>query len=170
VITQLFFDNADFFEFRDHVAGKLGVKVPIIPGVIAILSAAQITRFTQLCGSKIPLRSKAKLDQVANDDDAAMKFGIEYATQQCEALLRAGRAGIAFLHAQQGALHGAGLEKSRAGVGRVFKIENLRFRSAPVPGRSNVHLPGRGKFTEALFSLGIAAAGDGRTPYFKKTL
>ena len=95
VITQLFFDNADFFEFRDHVA-RLGVKVPIIPGVIAILSAAQITRFTQLCGSKIPPALKAKLEQVANDDDAAMQFGIEYATQQCEALLRAGAPGLHF--------------------------------------------------------------------------
>jgi len=96
VITQLFFDNADFFEFRDHVTSKLGVNVPIIPGVIAILSAAQITRFTQLCGSKIPLALKAKLDLVANDDDAAAKFGIEYATQQCEALLRAGAPGLHF--------------------------------------------------------------------------
>ncbi|HEV2694717.1 MAG TPA: methylenetetrahydrofolate reductase [NAD(P)H] [Verrucomicrobiae bacterium] len=96
VITQLFFDNADFFEFREHVTTKLGVNVPIIPGVIAILSAAQITRFTQLCGSKIPLALKAKLDQVANDDEAAMQFGIEYATQQCEALLRAGAPGLHF--------------------------------------------------------------------------
>src|SRR6267142_2841004 len=37
VLTQLFFDNADFFEFRDYVAGKLGVRVPIVPGVVAIL-------------------------------------------------------------------------------------------------------------------------------------
>jgi methylenetetrahydrofolate reductase (NADPH) len=50
VLTQLFFDNADFFEFRDFVAGKLGVSVPIVPGIVSILSAAQITRFTQLCG------------------------------------------------------------------------------------------------------------------------
>ena len=96
VITQLFFDNADFFEFRDHIAGKLGVKVPIIPGVIAILSASQITRFTQLCGSKIPPPLRAKLDQVANDDEAAVRFGIEYATQQCEELLRAGVPGLHF--------------------------------------------------------------------------
>ena len=54
VVTQLFFDNADFFEFRDYVAGKLGVTVPLVPGVIAILNAAQITKFTQLCGAKIP--------------------------------------------------------------------------------------------------------------------
>lgn len=96
VITQLFFDNADFFEFREHVANKLGVKVPIVPGVIAILSAAQIKRFTQLCGSKIPAKLQARLDAVANDDDAAMKFGIEYATEQCAELLRAGVPGLHF--------------------------------------------------------------------------
>ncbi|MEY4917319.1 MAG: methylenetetrahydrofolate reductase [Verrucomicrobiota bacterium] len=96
VITQLFFDNADFFEFRDHVAGKLGVKVPIVPGVIAIVSAAQIKRFTQLCGSKIPAKLQARLDAVANDDEAAMKFGIEYATEQCAELLRAGVPGLHF--------------------------------------------------------------------------
>jgi methylenetetrahydrofolate reductase (NADPH) len=96
VITQLFFDNADFFEFRDYVAGKLGVKVPIVPGVIAIVSAAQIKRFTQLCGSKIPAKLQARLDAVANDDEAAMKFGIEYATEQCAELLRAGVPGLHF--------------------------------------------------------------------------
>ncbi len=96
VITQLFFDNADFFEFRDYVTGKLGVKIPIIPGVIAILSAAQITRFTQLCGSKIPAALRARLDQVANDDEAAVNFGIEYATEQCASLLRAGAPGLHF--------------------------------------------------------------------------
>ena len=96
VLTQLFFDNADFFDFRDHVAGKLGVKVPIVPGVIAILSAAQITRFTQLCGSKIPPALRAKLDLVANDDVAAAQFGIEYATEQSAALLRAGVPGLHF--------------------------------------------------------------------------
>ena len=96
VLTQLFFDNADFFEFRDFVSGRLGVKVPLVPGVIAILSAAQITKFTQLCGSKIPPSLRSKLDQLGADDDAAMKFGIEYATQQCEELLRAGVPGLHF--------------------------------------------------------------------------
>jgi methylenetetrahydrofolate reductase (NADPH) len=96
VLTQLFFDNADFFEFRDFVSGKLGVKVPLVPGVIAILSAAQITRFTQLCGSKIPAALRSRLDQLGADDEAAVKFGIEYATQQCEELLRAGVPGLHF--------------------------------------------------------------------------
>jgi methylenetetrahydrofolate reductase (NADPH) len=96
VLTQLFFDNADFFEFRDYVTKELGVKAPIVPGVIAILSATQILRFTQLCGSKIPAALRAKLDTLANDDAAAMEFGIEYATRQCEELLRAGVPGLHF--------------------------------------------------------------------------
>jgi methylenetetrahydrofolate reductase (NADPH) len=96
VLTQLFFDNADYFEFRDHVAGRLGVRVPLVPGIVSILSAAQILKFTQLCGAKIPSSLRAKLDQLANDDEAAAEFGIEYATQQCEELLRAGVPGLHF--------------------------------------------------------------------------
>jgi methylenetetrahydrofolate reductase (NADPH) len=96
VLTQLFFDNADFFEFRDYLSQKLDVRVPIVPGIIAILSAGQIVRFTQLCGSKIPAGLRTKLDELANDDQAAMEFGIEYATRQCEELLRAGVPGLHF--------------------------------------------------------------------------
>jgi methylenetetrahydrofolate reductase (NADPH) len=96
VLTQLFFDNADFFEFRDYVTGKLGVSVPLVPGVVPILSAAQITKFTQLCGSKIPPPLRRELDRIGNDDEAAIAFGIEYATRQCEELLRAGVPGLHF--------------------------------------------------------------------------
>jgi methylenetetrahydrofolate reductase (NADPH) len=96
VLTQLFFDNADFFEFRDFVAGKLGVKVPIVPGIISILSATQIVKFTQLCGSKIPPALRIKLDALGTHDEAAAEFGIAYATQQCEELLRAGVPGLHF--------------------------------------------------------------------------
>ncbi len=96
VLTQLFFDNADFFAFRDHVAGKLGVRVPIVPGVIAILNATQIIKFTQLCGSKIPPALRTKLDALGTDETVATEFGIEYATRQCEELLRAGVPGLHF--------------------------------------------------------------------------
>ncbi|MGA2868533.1 MAG: methylenetetrahydrofolate reductase [NAD(P)H] [Verrucomicrobiota bacterium] len=96
VLTQLFFDNADFFEFRDYVTKELGVKTTIVPGIISILSAAQIMRFTQLCGSKVPAALRARLDGLVNDDAAAMEFGIEYATRQCEELLRAGVPGLHF--------------------------------------------------------------------------
>ncbi len=96
VLTQLFFDNADFFEFRDYMTGRLGVRVPIVPGIIPILSALQIERFTKLCGARIPSALATKLEQYGNDTAATTEFGIEYATRQCEELLRAGVPGIHF--------------------------------------------------------------------------
>jgi methylenetetrahydrofolate reductase (NADPH) len=96
IVTQLFFDNADYFEFRDHLTQKLGVNVPIVPGIVAIVSATQITKFTQMCGAKIPPALRQKLDEIGTDDEAALKFGIEYATRQCEELLRAGVPGLHF--------------------------------------------------------------------------
>src|SRR4051812_37860958 len=96
VLTQLFFDNADFYEFRDHMTGKMGVKVPLVPGVVPILSATQIKKFTAMCGSRIPSSLASKLDEIGTDDAAAVEFGIEYATKQCEDLLRNGAPGIHF--------------------------------------------------------------------------
>ncbi len=96
VLTQLFFDNADYFEFRDHLTGRLGVNVPLVPGVIAIVSAPGIKKFTQLCGAKIPPALAARLDAIGTDDAAAVEFGIEYATQQCAELLKAGVPGLHF--------------------------------------------------------------------------
>lgn len=89
IITQLFFDNRDYFEFRDHLRG-LGVTVPIHAGIIPIQSAAQIKKFTALCGAKLPARLLARLEALGSDDTAATEFGIEYATEQCRELLRAG--------------------------------------------------------------------------------
>ena len=96
VLTQLFFDNADFFAFRDYLGKQLGVQVPLVPGIVAILSAGQITKFTQLCGAKIPPPLRQKLDELGDNDEAATEFGIEYATRQCEELLRAGVPGLHF--------------------------------------------------------------------------
>jgi methylenetetrahydrofolate reductase (NADPH) len=96
VLTQLFFDNADYFEFRDHVAGKLGARAPLVPGIVPILSATGITKFTQICGAKIPPPLRKKLDEFGDNDEAAAEFGIEYATRQCEELLRAGAPGLHF--------------------------------------------------------------------------
>ena len=96
VITQLFFDNAEYFAFRDHVAGKLGVQVPLVPGIIPILSGPGIKKFTQLCGASLPPALLAKLDALGDDDAAVADFGVEYATRQCEELFRAGAPGAHF--------------------------------------------------------------------------
>jgi methylenetetrahydrofolate reductase (NADPH) len=95
VITQLFFDNRDYFQFRDYLA-SLGVAVPLVPGIIPIQSAAQIKRFVALCGAGLPASLVSELDKRGDDDEAAAQFGIEYATRQCEELLRAGVPGLHF--------------------------------------------------------------------------
>jgi len=96
VISQLFFDNDDFYAFRDHMMGKHGIKVPLVPGIIPIVSTAQIRRFTALCGSRIPDALGKKLDQLGDNDAAVAEFGIEYATAQCRDLLAHGAPGIHF--------------------------------------------------------------------------
>jgi methylenetetrahydrofolate reductase (NADPH) len=96
VITQLFFDNKDFYEFRDHLTKKLDVKVPLVPGIIPILSGSQIKRFTAMCGARIGAALAAKLEELGDDDEAVAKFGVDYATQQCADLLRNGVPGIHF--------------------------------------------------------------------------
>ncbi|HZQ47870.1 MAG TPA: methylenetetrahydrofolate reductase [NAD(P)H] [Verrucomicrobiae bacterium] len=94
VITQLFFDNADFFEFRDHLVKKLGVTVPIFPGILPIQGVSQTRRITALCGAKIPPAMLASLEQLGDNDEATTQFGIDYATRQCAELLRGGVPGL----------------------------------------------------------------------------
>jgi len=95
VITQLFFDNKDYFEFRDHLSAR-GVRVPLVPGIMPIISAAQIRRITSLCGAALPPALVRELDARGADEEAMTLFGIDYATRQCEELLREGAPGLHF--------------------------------------------------------------------------
>ncbi len=95
VLTQLFFNNDDFFRFREHLTTR-GVTVPICPGIIPILSAHQIKRFTAMCGAQLSESLLASLEQHADNDEACAEFGIDYATRQCEELLRSGVPGLHF--------------------------------------------------------------------------
>jgi methylenetetrahydrofolate reductase (NADPH) len=96
VVTQLFFDNADYYEFREHMQKRHGVSIPLVPGIVPILSGNQIKRFTALCGARIPKALAARLDELGDNEAAVAEFGIEYATKQCEDLLKQGAPGIHF--------------------------------------------------------------------------
>ncbi len=120
IVTQLFFDNDYFYEFRDHLVNRLGVRVPIVPGIIPIQSAGQIRKFVALCGATIPAGLAARLDAVADNDAAAAELGIEFATEQCDRLLQHGVPGLHFYT----------LNKAAA-VSRI--IGNLGL-AAPPPG------------------------------------
>ncbi len=95
VVTQLFFDNADFYAFRDYLT-KQGVTVPLVPGILPASSGAQVKRFTALCGAQLPAPFLAGLEKCGADDAAATEFGIEYASAQCADLLKNGVEGIHF--------------------------------------------------------------------------
>jgi methylenetetrahydrofolate reductase (NADPH) len=95
IITQLFFDNEDYYRYVED-ARKLGITVPIVPGVLPILSAPQVRRFTALCCAKIPGQLERELAKVESDDAAAVKLGIEYASRQCEELVKFGVPGLHF--------------------------------------------------------------------------
>jgi len=95
VITQLFFDNRDYFALRDFLAAQ-GVSVPIVPGILPILSTSQIKRFVALCGAELPAMLLSELERHGDDDNAVSQFGIEYATRQCEELLSQGAPGLHF--------------------------------------------------------------------------
>ena len=86
VITQLFFDNGEFYRFRD-AARAMGIKVPIVAGIMPILNVGQIKRFISMCGAKIPHPLLTKLEALEVDPEAVYAAGVEYATRQCQDLL-----------------------------------------------------------------------------------
>lgn len=94
VLTQLFFDNANYFEFHDYMTNTLGVSVPVTPGILPIVSADQVKRFTSTCGATLPAEVSSRLDALGDDAEAIQAFGIDFATQQCEALLSGGAPGL----------------------------------------------------------------------------
>ena len=95
VTTQLFFDARDYFDFVAR-ARQLGIRQRIIPGIMPILNYRQIVRFTRMCGASIPLVLQERLEPVAEDVDAVFEIGVDWAWQQCEALLAGGAPGIHF--------------------------------------------------------------------------
>ena len=95
LITQIFYDNSDFFGFMDR-ARRADINVPIIPGVLPILNTAQIRRFTTLCGAKLPPGLDQQLERFSDDDEAVRELGVEHATKQAEELWANGVPGIHF--------------------------------------------------------------------------
>jgi len=95
LITQLFFDNRDYFDFCER-ARDAGIDVPIVAGIMPILSAKSIRRMTALSGAKIPAELDARLFGVEHDDDLTYDVGVSWATMQCRELLENGVPGIHF--------------------------------------------------------------------------
>jgi methylenetetrahydrofolate reductase (NADPH) len=95
IITQLFFDNADFYRFRDMAQNK-GIDIPIIPGIFPVFNYKQIAKIASLCGAKIPTHFHNTLARVSENNDEVAKYGMEYSIRQSQDLLDNGIAGLHF--------------------------------------------------------------------------
>jgi methylenetetrahydrofolate reductase (NADPH) len=95
VITQLFYDNDDFFRFRDR-CHAIGIRLPIVPGLLPVTNFAQIQRITSLCGARLPAPFVRRLEEAGDAADEQFRIGVEFATRQTQALIEAGVPGIHF--------------------------------------------------------------------------
>lgn len=95
IVTQLFYDNNDYFKFVEDCRA-LGITVPIIPGLLPILSAKQIVRILSLCGSCLPEELRKDLEFVGDNAAAAEEVGIRQCVKQAKELIARGVPGIHF--------------------------------------------------------------------------
>jgi len=95
IITQLFFDNNEFYKFS-NLALKKGINKPIIPGIFPILNFKTIKKITSLSNAKIPKNLLDKLEKYQDKNEEVEKIGIEYAVKQSEDLLKNNVNGLHF--------------------------------------------------------------------------
>ncbi|HEY2881254.1 MAG TPA: methylenetetrahydrofolate reductase [NAD(P)H] [Pirellulales bacterium] len=95
VVTQLFYDNADFFRFRSQCQA-LGINVPIVPGILPVTNCAQVQRIASLCKAQLPPKFLADLQAAGDDDSTQFEVGVAFAIRQVQELLAAGVPGIHF--------------------------------------------------------------------------
>jgi methylenetetrahydrofolate reductase (NADPH) len=96
IVTQLFFDNRDFFDFRERCE-LAGIRVPVIAGIMPILSKANLGRIPELAlGARYPAKLMRRLLKCGESDESIRKCGLDWATQQCRDLLDNNVRGIHF--------------------------------------------------------------------------
>lgn len=96
ICTQLFFDNRDFYDFRQRCE-LAGIKVPVIAGIMPIASLQRMQRMAKLAaGSRIPAVLLRTVARAGDDTDAVQRVGVHWATEQCRDLLDHAIRGIHF--------------------------------------------------------------------------
>ena len=101
-ITQYFF-NADAYSRFVEEAQRLGVNIPIVPGLMPITGASQLLRFSDACGAEIPRWIRLRLQGFGDDTASIRAFGLDVVSQLGEQLLRAGAPGLHFYTMNQSA-------------------------------------------------------------------
>lgn len=93
IYTQLFFDNASYYRFRE-ACQRVGVTVPIVPGIMPITEFARIRRITALCGARLPDELATQLEAAQHDAAAQYQIGVDFAIRQCQDLIAQGVPGL----------------------------------------------------------------------------
>jgi methylenetetrahydrofolate reductase (NADH) len=94
-ITQYFFDSGSYFHFVESCC-RLGIKQPIIPGIMPIGDYEKLVRFSNMCGAQIPTWIHKRITAYGDDQRSIRQFGIEVVTQLCQTLIQNGAPGIHF--------------------------------------------------------------------------
>ena len=117
VVTQLFYDNADFFRFRERCE-QAGITAPLVPGVMPVTNFAQVRRIARLCHARLPEEFTRAFEAAGDDEAAQFEAGVSYAAQQVRELIDGGVPGIHFYvlnksHATSRVLEQVGVRGSR---------------------------------------------------------
>ena len=111
-ITQYFFNTDAYFRFVDD-AHKLGADIPVVPGIMPIISSAQLMRFSDACGAEIPRWIRLRLQGFGDDTASIKSFGLDVITDLCDQLITAGVPGIHFYTMNQAGATGEIIERLR---------------------------------------------------------
>ncbi len=95
IVTQLFYDNADFFRFRDRCQ-TLGITAPIVPGIMPVTNYAQVRRIASLCKARLPDEFTQPFEAAGDDEASQFEAGVNYAARQVEELIAGGVPGMHF--------------------------------------------------------------------------
>jgi methylenetetrahydrofolate reductase (NADPH) len=95
IVTQLFYDNGEFFAWRDKCV-EMGITIPILPGIMPIQSYGGFTRMTSLCKTKLPPTLMEDLEPIKDDDQKVKDFGVQLAVRSCQELVARGTPGLHF--------------------------------------------------------------------------
>ncbi|WP_203143013.1 methylenetetrahydrofolate reductase [NAD(P)H] [Marinobacter mangrovi] len=94
-ITQYFFNADSYFYFIDRLE-KMGITIPVVPGIMPIVNYTNLARFSEMCGAEIPRWIRKQLEAYGDDSESIRQFGEEIVTRMCEKLLDAGAPGLHF--------------------------------------------------------------------------
>jgi methylenetetrahydrofolate reductase (NADPH) len=93
-ITQMFFDNSYYYDFLDRAA-KIGITIPILPGIMPIVDCKKIVQLAEFCNTSVPKEILDRMEPVMDMPEEMRKLGVEYAVKQCEDLIKNG---VNYLH------------------------------------------------------------------------